>query len=171
MATAKRASASKPSLATTPRFVNKPEAEELDQAIRNRIADRAYQLYEASGYAPGHDQEHWLQAESEVLRKGLEVRESGSWLAVNGSLADAAAEDVEVYVDVRRIIIRAKKAVWPQAAKESTATATDLFLGADLPTEVEPATATAALKDGNLTVMVKKCGSSSVQPIHFADGH
>ena len=170
MATAKRAYTSKPSMATAPRFVNKSEADELEHAIRNRIADRAYQLYEASGYAPGRDREHWLQAESEVLRQGLDVRESGSWLSVNGSLPSVAAEDMEIYVDARRIIIRAKQQPSQTVPASSGISSTEMFLGADLPTEVEPGTATAALKDGKLTIMVKKCASSAVQPIRFADG-
>jgi HSP20 family molecular chaperone IbpA len=159
-------------IATAPRFVSRAEAEALDQAIRNRIADRAYQLYEASGYAPGHDREHWLQAEAEELRRGLEVRESGSWMAVNGSIPGVAAEDVEIYVDARRIIIRAKKhgSVLADGAslKEPE---TEILLGADLPAEVDPATAAASLKDGKLILMVKKRFPSVVQAIEFADRH
>ena len=31
-----------------------------------RIARRAYELYERSGYTNGHDVEHWIQAERDV---------------------------------------------------------------------------------------------------------
>jgi hypothetical protein len=31
----------------------------------NEIAERAYNLFSASGYIPGHDVEHWLQAEGQ----------------------------------------------------------------------------------------------------------
>ena len=30
------------------------------------IAERAYNLFSASGYIPGHDLEHWLQAEAQI---------------------------------------------------------------------------------------------------------
>jgi hypothetical protein len=32
----------------------------------DEIAKRAYNLFSASGYIPGHDVEHWLQAEAEI---------------------------------------------------------------------------------------------------------
>jgi hypothetical protein len=35
--------------------------------LQARIAMRAYQLYEESGYVPGRDMENWLLAEHEVL--------------------------------------------------------------------------------------------------------
>jgi hypothetical protein len=37
----------------------------LQEAIRRR----ATELYERSGALPGHDQEHWYQAEAEILRE------------------------------------------------------------------------------------------------------
>jgi len=160
-------------MATAPRFVNNAEAEALDRAIRDRIADRAYQLYEASGHAPGRDQDHWLQAEAEVLRHNLEVRESGSWVAVDGSLPGVVAENLEIYVDARRIIILAKE---PEAAggiagSSADRPAPEYFLVADLDIEVEPASANAALKDGKLSLMVKKRSASRIEPIEFAKGH
>jgi hypothetical protein len=30
------------------------------------IAERAFHLFSASGYIPGHDLEHWLQAEAQI---------------------------------------------------------------------------------------------------------
>ena len=170
MATPKQATSGHASIATAPRFVKQVEADALDQAIRERIADRAYQLYEQAGYRPGHDQEHWLAAESEVLRRGLEVRESGSWMAVHGSLPEVAAEDVNIYVDSRRIIIRATKQRSSAAGYTETAdrSAPETFLVAELTVEVEPATTSAALKDGKLTLMVKKRFPSPVLPIAFA---
>lgn len=170
MATPQRAFSSQFSFATAPRFVNKTEADALDEAIRTRVAERAFQLYESSGRAPGRDREHWLQAESEVLRRGLEVRESGSWVAVNGYFPGVGAEGVEIYVDALRIIIRAKGQQASQGGGSSAdEMAGDTLLGAELPAEVDPATATAALKDGKLTLMVKKRFVSVMQPIQFAN--
>jgi Protein of unknown function (DUF2934) len=37
----------------------------LDEEIRRR----AYELWEQRGYEPGHETEHWLLAESEVLSR------------------------------------------------------------------------------------------------------
>lgn len=41
----------------------------MDEAMRERIQKRAYQLFEEGGGEHGHDLEHWIQAESEVLQK------------------------------------------------------------------------------------------------------
>jgi hypothetical protein len=37
--------------------------------LDTKIRQRAYQLYEERGYAPGHEHEDWLQAEQEVLAR------------------------------------------------------------------------------------------------------
>jgi Protein of unknown function (DUF2934) len=34
----------------------------------NKIRERAYQLYEGRGCAPGKDKQDWLQAEDEMLK-------------------------------------------------------------------------------------------------------
>jgi len=38
-----------------------------DEAVREVINRRAYQIYEQSGSQPGHDIEHWLKAENEIV--------------------------------------------------------------------------------------------------------
>jgi hypothetical protein len=35
----------------------------------DEIAGRAYNLFSASGYIPGHDVEHWLQAETQIAAR------------------------------------------------------------------------------------------------------
>lgn len=39
--------------------------------LQERIALRAYKIYEESGYVDGRDLENWVQAEQEVLRDDL----------------------------------------------------------------------------------------------------
>src|SRR5262245_18653153 len=43
-----------------------------DQGIRARIAQRAYELYEQRGGAPGRDVEDWVLAENEILSPLIE---------------------------------------------------------------------------------------------------
>ena len=38
-----------------------------DEAVREVITRRAYQIYEQAGSEPGHDIEHWLKAEEEIV--------------------------------------------------------------------------------------------------------
>ena len=141
-----------------PKLISGPEKEGLEQAIQQRIAERAYSLFEASGRRDGSDLKHWLQAESEILQRGLEVRESGSWLAIRGSLQDGTAEDVEIYLEAYRVLVRVTKstdAANPEFQVQGLAQR-EVFLVEDLRTEVEPTTASASVRDQQLTLMVKK---------------
>ena len=36
--------------------------------LQEKIAWRAYQLYEEGGWVNGHDMDHWLKAEREILK-------------------------------------------------------------------------------------------------------
>ena len=37
--------------------------------LHEKIAQRAYQLYEGGGCANGNDMDHWLEAEKEILKQ------------------------------------------------------------------------------------------------------
>jgi Protein of unknown function (DUF2934) len=43
--------------------------ERISEALRERIEQRAYALYEARGSEPGHELEDWTKAESEILHQ------------------------------------------------------------------------------------------------------
>jgi Protein of unknown function (DUF2934) len=38
-------------------------------SLEDEIRTRAYLLYEQEGRQPGHDEEYWLRAESEILER------------------------------------------------------------------------------------------------------
>jgi HSP20 family molecular chaperone IbpA len=139
-------------------MIDESNKQEFNQAIRRRVAERAYLLYESSGQEHGKHDAHWIQAENEVLQRGLEIRESGSWLSINAYLPDVTAEDVQVYLEPSRVIIRAEKkeSSGDSDAEERSFTLQDVFLAEDLNAEVDPSTASAAFKDQKLTLMVKK---------------
>ena len=157
MATSKPAFSDKVPSAT-PQIISEGGKKDLDQAIQRRVSERAYHLYQSSGQADGNDRAHWLQAESEVLQRGLEVRESGSWLSINASLPDVSGADVQIYLEPKRVIIRAEKSATVQNTTSQTQGLTrhELFLMDDFNVEVEPSTASATFKDQKLTLMIKK---------------
>ncbi len=43
------------------------ESQVVNTDAEQRIRQRAYEIYEASGREEGRDEEHWLQAEAELL--------------------------------------------------------------------------------------------------------
>ncbi len=52
---------------TSPILQNSPER--VSEALRERIEQRAYELYEARGSEPGHELEDWTKAEAEILHQ------------------------------------------------------------------------------------------------------
>jgi hypothetical protein len=59
-------------LAKTSESKRVPENKEIPE-LHERIAMRAYQIYEDNGYAKGRDLDNWLQAEQEVLEDQMEA--------------------------------------------------------------------------------------------------
>jgi HSP20 family molecular chaperone IbpA len=142
----------------TPQILSEDQHSAFHDKVRQSISQRAYDIYQNSGGQDGNDYEHWIQAENEVLQRGIEVRESGSWLAFNASIPDRSADNVEVCLTPTNVIVHAQKA---EPITNSTENAQELsqreiFLTHDLKTEIEPSTASATLKDQKLTIMVKK---------------
>jgi hypothetical protein len=63
--------ASKPASKVVPNSSPRPyESFELTDAIRDRIAQKAYELFELRGREPGHEEEDWLKAE-QIIRDDL----------------------------------------------------------------------------------------------------
>ena len=149
---------SRPTLASTiPNFVSGREAEELEQLISAKISERAYLLFEQSGREPGNEGGNWSRAESEILRCGVQVRESGSWVTLTASIPDASGLDMQIVVRPTRVLVRAREACTGQDSSEPTKQdEREIFLAANLTAEVDPPSAAASFKDHNLHLMVKK---------------
>ena len=126
--------------------------------VRERIARRAYDLYQQDGNQPGQDMRHWLQAESEILSDVPEIRESGSWYTINVPLRGFAANEVQVSVEPRRAIVAAEKqeVTASEPGRPSNVLEQAVFARAKWPIDVDPATASAYLTNGVLTLTVKR---------------
>jgi HSP20 family molecular chaperone IbpA len=142
----------------TPQILSEDQTSAFQDKVRQRVAERAYDIYRDSGGQDGNDFEHWVQAENEVLQRGLEVRESGSWLAFNASIPDNSADNVEICLTPTSVTIHAEKSepIGNTDANQQGFTQREIYLTQDLNTEIEPSTASATLKDQKLTIMVKK---------------
>jgi HSP20 family molecular chaperone IbpA len=152
-----------------PQILSEDQNAAFQDKVRQRVSQRAYDIYQNSGGQDGNDHAHWIQAENEVLQRGIEVRESGSWLAFNASIPEGSADDVEICLTPTSVTVRAEKsqAFTTPEGNEQELTQREIFLTHDLTAEIEPATASATLKDQKLTIMVKKrypVGTSAVSP-------
>jgi HSP20 family molecular chaperone IbpA len=140
-----------------PQILSEEQHSAFHDRLRQSISERAYDIYQGDGQH-GNDFEHWIQAENEVLQHGLEVRESGSWLALNATIPDGSLDNVEVCLTPNSISVHASKQESTQNAESESFRKSEheIFLTQDLKVEIEPATASATLKDQKLTIMVKK---------------
>ena len=134
------------------------EKSQLQERVRARIAGRAYEMYEREGNRQGQDLRHWLQAELEIFTTGPEIRESASWFTINVALDGFEAGEVEVSVEPRYVIITAEKKQANESAREGSSDdlVETVFARANWPDAVDPNTASAYLKNGMLTLTVKR---------------
>jgi HSP20 family molecular chaperone IbpA len=141
-----------------PQILSEDQQSTFQDKIRQSVSQRAYEFYELSGSQDGNDYQHWIQAENEVLQRGLEVRESGSWLALNATIPGSFVDNVEVCLTANSVTVHAEnqQSIKNSDAYEQALTQRDIFLTEDLKTEIDPSTASATLKDQKLTIMVKK---------------
>lgn len=132
--------------------------DQLHERAQSRIASRAYELYEQEGRNHGDDRSHWLRAESEIMTRVPEIHESSSWFTINLPLKGFSAEDVQVNIEPHHAIIAAARTESSRSETGSGESAVQdaTFAVAKWPGEVDPATASAYLKDGTLTVAVKR---------------
>ena len=159
MPATKTAFSSLPALgSTTPTFRIGTAAEELEQRVNERIRERAYSLFEQSGCEPGNEDANWIRAESEILRYDLQVRESGSWLALTAFLPDASGQDMQIAVQARRVVVRATA-----ARDHNRPAAEEIFVAANFAVDVDPSSAAASFRDQTLRLMVRKRRTDKIQ--------
>jgi HSP20 family molecular chaperone IbpA len=132
--------------------------QEAVNLLNEEISRRAYELFEQGGRADGQDRLHWLRAEEQTLRPIPEIRESSSWYTVNVPVTGFDKEDISVGVEPHRGVIVADKTRHADgnAAADSGSFRNSFFLVATWPSEVDPATASAYIKNESLTLTVKR---------------
>ena len=135
----------------------------LRAELQSKVAHRAYELYQQNGTSHGDDLHHWLRAESEILERIPEVRQADSTYSVITRLDGFGAEDISVTVEPNRGLIFADKQQSSDAngfvnPDGSHSSRRSVFFVADWPGQVDPATATAQLRQGNLVLTVKRAG-------------
>jgi HSP20 family molecular chaperone IbpA len=125
---------------------------ECREKVQKRIAERAYEIFEQRGHAPGHDLDDWLQAESELF-KGIPV-----------GIADADSElilstdvhritDLQVAVNPTRVTIMGRKAKNGFGREPGDV---EIFQAVPLHSVVAPSQATASVKCGCLEIVLPK---------------
>jgi HSP20 family molecular chaperone IbpA len=135
-----------------------PDRQQLADRLHRGVAQRAFELYSDGGGTHGNDLENWLRAESEMLSKVPEIRELSLWFTVNIRVAGFAPADIKVAMDEQRGIVAGedRPVGGRTSASDGGHSRDSFFLIADWPSPVDPATATAYIKNETLTLTVKR---------------
>jgi HSP20 family protein len=145
--------------AATPEIISGEGIGALASKIRDAVAHRAFELFEARGYERGRDLEDWFRAESELVHPiKVKIGEFEGQVTVTAEMPDFATEEVKIGVKPRQVIIwgelvlGAKTHRWlrPQGAPAT------LCHTLDLPAEIDPSKASARLADGILKLKLPK---------------
>ncbi len=129
--------------------------------LYDRIASRAFEIFEGNGRLFGLDVADWYQAEAEFLHPlHIAVAESPEAVTVRADVPGFKEEDLQIKVEPRRVTITGK----PETKKESSnkkiiysETCADQVLRViDLPAAVDTKNARTAVKDGVLELELPK---------------
>jgi HSP20 family molecular chaperone IbpA len=129
--------------------------------LRELIARRAYALFTESGFTHGHDLEHWLHAESQLLTiTPLEVSESQEAITVRAALPGYSAKDIEIHVEPLRFFISGQHREESENKKGKTIQSEQrfhrTFRSMDLPARIDPERVRATFSDGKLQIVLPK---------------
>jgi HSP20 family protein len=137
--------------------------------VNDVITRRAFDIFESRGRSPGHEQEDWLRAESELLHPvPLNVTESNDEYIVRCEVPGFDSKDIEIIVEPLRMAISGQR----EAAKGEESggmicpesRAGRIFQILDLASMVDPSKVRAALKDGVLIIDLPK--SEQAEGVH-----
>lgn len=151
----------------TPKLI-KPESQfDKLREFQEAIARRAYELFESRGCEQEQDLADWLRAESDVLQPlPIKVSEYRDRLAVEAQLPGFRAEEIEVSVEPRQLIISGRTSLTDKEAenffsREILAKSTEILIKGtfrllDLPVEIDANKVEAKLTGETLTVTLPK---------------
>ena len=131
------------------------------ERIYDAVARRAYDLFEREGRTDGNDVRHWLDAEKEFLQPvDLRMEETDNEFVVRAEVPGFTANDLEVNVEPRRVIIsgklQSKKETKEGGSVSVEECSAEILRTLDLPCEVNAGKVTATLKDGVLSIQLPK---------------
>ena len=129
--------------------------------IQERIAQRAYELFEERGREHGNDLDDWLRAESEILLPiAVKTYEFEDTFITHAQVPVLTADEIQVSVEQRRIVIADKDRPDSLDAEDANRTKR-LLCTVVLPDRVDWTSAAMSFKDGVLEVEVPKLSMAS----------
>ena|ERR1700687_1027815 len=138
--------------------------------LSNKIAQRAFSMFEGNGRIHGHDLEDWLKAETEFLTPvPLELSETDTELVVRAEVPGFTEKELEIVVEPGRLFITGKTERKSEEKKKQTLfseiSSNEIFRTVALPAEIDPEKASAALKNGVLEISMHKAKPAKKVPV------
>jgi HSP20 family protein len=144
--------------AGTPKIVFGEGLAELASNIRDAVAHRAYELFEARGSQHGHDIDDWFRAEAELVHPmSVDIWQSEQEVVVTAQVPGFRPEEVSIGVEPGRVLIWGRPDPKPVDSNAyPTRASIALYHTLDLPAKVDPSRATARLSHGLLKLELPK---------------
>ncbi len=135
------------------------------EAITNRIAQRAFSLFQERGAFDGMDWDDWFRAETELLKPvPIEMSETADSYTIRAEVPGFDVKDLTVQAEPNSIYIhgkteKKKEEKKGEEIKYSEVSANELARRIDLPTSINPEKASAQLTNGVLELTLPKADS------------
>ncbi len=142
----------RPGTEAAPRLVSAEELQRRSGELAEAVARRAFEIFERRGCAPGHHEEDWLQAESELLLPvQLELAEADQYLTIRAPAPGFSACEIEFALGPRRVTIAGTR-----SRPDAAAGPCRFVRVVDLPGDVDPENVHADFQDGVLVLALHK---------------
>ena len=129
-----------------------PFFEKVEKALA-AVRQRAYELFEKRGGAPGGDMEDWLQAERDLFFiPEAEVTEDEKGITVRMAAPGFEAADIEVIALPRELLVEAKVVKTDEKGSESKC----LYRRFELAAPIDTEKIRAVMDNGRLTIEAPK---------------
>lgn len=136
--------------ASRPNFVTDEEKPSFLEQFYSLVSNRAYLLFEQSGYTEGDDVAHWLQAERELASVPA-IQESKDAFTVTIPVRGIPADQIKVCASDEKVIVSAKS-----ETEDSSQEHRSLYYMATWPERVAADGYKSELRNGILTVTARK---------------
>jgi HSP20 family protein len=160
---------------TGPIFVEAEKLVEQMQKFTHTVAKRAYEFFEERGSQIGYELEDWFRAEEELLRPvPFELKEDEKQLTVWAETPGFKADEIKISAEPQRLLIEGKTEERKEEKSENTVfserRSNQFYRALALAAEIDPAQATASLKDGILEIQLPKIPVKQAVDVNVKEG-
>lgn len=135
---------------------------DISDRMTQQIAKRAFQLFEECGCGSGHDLDHWLMAEAELLAPvPMKIKETQNDLRIMAQVRGFNEDEVTFNLEKNQLTIRGIK----QTEKQRESEIKMISGSISLPSEVAPEKAHATLKNGTLEIVAPKSTTETAKTL------